>query len=309
MQNKADKIFFILKSLIDNFKNLQWVLCTKNDYMILLVMSLPKIPIVENSSLLNSSLTQAGDNCTTNELLPITYLASGLLGDFIHQLSIVNEKYRITVRKGIIYMTESLGSFQWGLARTFEYIKPFLLKQNYIYDLRIHDGSTCDINLSIWRYDHHNIYSWHMIFKRHYDVSWSDTPWFCTQGISKYKNTVFISTSPKRWVTGFNYIKLIIILGPDIRFLASEKSNYYHFVSLTGIEIPLVLAPSFTEMVDAIQGCSLFVSTLSTPLAIADALHKKRLALLEWNMNDGYIAANTNPSFITPISNLNLIHL
>ena len=261
-------------------------------------MSLYKIPIVENSPLPNIS----------SSALPIIYLASGLLGDFIHQLSIVNEKYRITGRKGIIYMTESLEPFQWGLARTYEDIKPFLLKQNYIYDLRIHDGCECDINLSTWRYDP-DIYSWHTIFKRHYDVSWSDTPWFCTQGMSKYKNTVFISTSPKRWVTEFNYIKLIIILGPDIRFLASEISNYYHFVSLTGIEIPLVLAPSFTEMVDAIQGCSLFVSTLSTPLAIADALHKKRLALLECNTIDGYIAAKTNPSFITPKSNLNLIHL
>lgn len=62
-------------------------------------------------------------------------------------------------------------------------------------------------------------------------------------------------------------------------------------------------------MVEAIQGCALFVSTLSTPLAIADALHKKRLALIEPNTKDGYVAANTNPSFITSISNLDLLHL
>lgn len=59
-------------------------------------------------------------------------------------------------------MTEILESFQWGLARTYEDIKPFLLKQNYIYDLRIHDGCECDINLSTWRYDP-DIYSWHTI--------------------------------------------------------------------------------------------------------------------------------------------------
>jgi hypothetical protein len=264
-------------------------------------MSLPKIPIAENSS-----LVQAGDNSTTFELPPITYLASGHLGDFIHQLSIVNEKYRASGRKGIIYMTESLEHFRWGLVRTYEDIKPFLLKQNYIYDLRIHDGCSCDINLSIWRYNFLNFKSWHIIFKHHYDVTWSETPWFRTQGISKYKNTVFISTSPTRWMKEFNYIKLIIILGPDVRFLATEKSNYDHFVISTGIEIPLVLASSFTEMVDAIQGCALFVSTLSAPLAIADALHKKRLALQSWS---NYIEAGTNPSFITPKSNLNLIHL
>jgi hypothetical protein len=62
-------------------------------------------------------------------------------------------------------------------------------------------------------------------------------------------------------------------------------------------------------MVDAIQGCALFVSTLSAPLAIADALHKKRLALLESWCSCGYRSAGTNPSFITPKSNLNLIHI
>jgi hypothetical protein len=297
------RYFFILKSIIDNFKNLQWVLCRKNDYVVLLVMSLPKIPIVENSS-----LTQGGDDCTTFELPPITYLASGHLGDFIHQLSIVNEKYRITGRKGIIYMTDSIEHFRWGLVRTYEDIKPIILKQHYIYDLRIHDGCSCDINLSIWRFNI-NFNSWHTIFKYHYDVSWSDTPWFCTQGMTKYKNTVFISTSSMRFLEQFNYTKLIIIFGPDIRFLTSEKSNYDHFVASTGIEIPLVLAPSFTEMVEAIQGCALFVSTPSAPLAIADALHKKRLALLDPCTPDGYIAASTNPSFITPKSNLNLIHI
>jgi hypothetical protein len=269
-------------------------------------MPLPIIPIVEDSPLLNIKSSEI-------ELLPITYLSSGLLGDFIHQLSIVNEKYRITGRKGIIYLTERFESFGWGLMRTYEDIKPFLMTQNYIYDLRIHDGCSCDINLSIWRHDTdfytcHTI-SWHTIFRRHYDVPWSDTPWFCTQGLTQYKNTVFISTSAKRFLNEFNYIKFINVLGPDVRFLTSEKSNYDHFVTLTGITIPLVLAPSFTEMVDAIQGCALFVSTLSAPLAIADALHKKRLALIHFNCTDAYIAARTNPSFITCKSNMDLIHL
>ena len=264
-------------------------------------MSLPIISIVENSPLLNI-------NSSAIEFLPITYLSSGMLGDFIHQLSIVNENYRRSGRKGIIYMTERFEYFGWGLARTYEDIKPFLLTQNYIYDLRIHDGCSCDINLSIWRQDP-NLFSWHTIFRRHYDVPWSDTPWFCTQGMTKYKNTVFISTSAKRYLNEFNYIKLINILGPDVRFLTSEKSNYDHFISLTGITIPLVLASSFTEMVDAIQGCALFVSTLSAPLAIADALHKKRLALIQFDSIDGPIAARTNPSFITDKSILDLIHL
>jgi hypothetical protein len=91
---------------------------------------------------------------------------------------------------------------------------------------------------------------------------------------------------------------LVSSLGTDVRFLASEKSNYDHFVSKTGIELPLVNPSSFTELVYAIQGCKLFIGTLSAPLAIADALHKKRIALQQ-DDNDGRIASNTNSSFVT----------
>ena len=234
------------------------------------------------------------------EFSPITYIASGLLGDFIHQLSVVNEKYQLTGRKGIIYMTNTIEPFRWGLERTYEDIRPFLLTQSYIHDVRIHDGTTCDINLSIWRsnIDYQND-SWHTIFKRNYDIEWSKTPWFITQGNPDYTNTVFISTSPNRWwCEPFDCTMLVSSLGSDVRFLASEKSNYDHFVSKTGIELPLVNPSSFTELVSAIQGCKLFIGTLSAPLAIADALHKKRIALQQ-DDSDGSIASKTNPSFVT----------
>jgi hypothetical protein len=243
------------------------------------------------------------------EFSPITYLASGLLGDFIHQLSVVNEKYQLTGRKGIIYMTNAIEPFRWGLERTYEDIRPFLLTQCYIHDVRIHDGTTCDINLSKWRYNMNFMTdSWHSIFKRNYDIEWSKTSWFKIQGNTNYTNTIFISTSPNRWwEEPFDCSMLVSSLGPDVRFLASEKSNYDHFVSKTGIELPLVNPSNFTEMISAIQGCKLFIGTLSAPLAIADALHKKRIALQQ-DDNDSRLASNTNPSFVTSKDSLtNLI--
>jgi hypothetical protein len=234
------------------------------------------------------------------EFTPITYVASGLLGDFIHQLSVINEKYQLTGRKGILYMTNSIEPFRWGLERTYADIRPFLLTQSYIHDLRIHDGTECEINLSKWRWNMNFMTdSWHTIFKRNYDIDWSKTPWFKTQGNKEYINTVFISTSPNRWWSEpFNCAELVNKLGPDVRFLASEKSNYDHFVSKTGIRLPLVIASNFTDLVYAIQGCKLFVGTLSAPLAIADALHKKRIALQQHD-EDSSIASKTNSSFVT----------
>ena len=234
------------------------------------------------------------------EFTPITYIACGLLGDFIHQLSVINEKYRLTGRKGILYMSNSLETFRWGIERTYVDIRPVLLTQSYIHDLRIHDGTDCEIHLSKWRHDvNHQIDSWHTVFKRHYDIEWSKTPWFKIQGNPEYENTVFISTSPNRWWDEpFDCSMLVSSLGPDVRFLASEQSNYDHFVSKTGITLPLVIASNFTELVSAIQGCKLFIGTLSAPLAIADALHKKRIALQQHDY-DSYLAGKTNPSFVT----------
>jgi len=232
------------------------------------------------------------------EFTPITYFAGGFLGDFIHQLSVVNEKYQLTGRKGIVYMTNSIEPFRWGLERTYEDIKPFVSTQPYIHDLRIHDGTTCDINLSKWRADL-KCESWHSVFKRHYDIDWSKNSWFKIEGNSEYTNTVFISTSPNRWwKEPFDCSMLVNQLGADVRFLASEKSNYDHFVSKTGIVLPFVNPSNFTELVSAIQGCKLFVGTLSAILAVADALHKKRIALQD-DDDDGRLAAKTNPSFLT----------
>ena len=232
------------------------------------------------------------------EFTPITYLSGGLLGDFIHQLSVVNEKYQLTGRKGIVYMTNGVEPFRWGIEKTCQDIKPLVTSQSYIHDLRIDDGTKCDINLSKWR-DDLKCESWHSVFKRHYNIDWSKNLWFKIQGNPEYTNTVFISTSPNRWwKEPFDCSMLVNQLGPDVRFLASEKSNYDHFVSKTGIALPLVNPSNFTELVSAIQGCKLFVGTLSAPLAIADALHKKRIALQD-DDDDGRLAAKTNSSFLT----------
>jgi hypothetical protein len=243
------------------------------------------------------------------EFIPVTYLSSGLLGDFIHQLSVVNETYRTTGRKGIIYMTDAMEKFRLGLKETHADVTPFLLTQPYIADVRLHDGTNCDVNLSKWRdqfFFHTD--SWHTVFKRHYGITWSKSPWFTIEGNSAYANTVFISTSPNRWWSQpFDHKKLVSRLGPDVRFLAFEKSNYDHFVSKTGITLPLVIAKSFTEIVSIIQGCKMFVSTLSSPLSVADALHKKRIALQLEDDLDAMMASKTNPSFVTYRSNLDSI--
>jgi len=56
----------------------------------------------------------------------VRYLASGKLGDFIHQLSVINETFLETGQKGILYMTDKPEGFSFGLEGTFNDIQSFI---------------------------------------------------------------------------------------------------------------------------------------------------------------------------------------
>jgi len=243
------------------------------------------------------------------EFPPITYLASGQLGDFIHSLSVVNEKYKETGRKGLVYMTEYPGPdnswtfFHRGVKETYNDVYPFLKQQSYIHDVLIHSGESCEYNLAQWRMNFSVYEGWNSIYGRNYGIEWSKSAWFISDFDEKYSNTVFITTTPRRWwIEPFDMHKLISKLGPDVRFLASEMSNYEHFHEKTGIDLPVVFVESFTDVVRVIASCKILVGTLSAHISIADALHKKRIAMQRGV--DHEMASRTNPSFLTPYCDL-----
>jgi len=243
---------------------------------------------------------------------PIVYLAGGQLGDFIHSLSVVKENYIKTGRKGLVCMTDNAGwiytFFNRGVQATHLDILPLIRQQPYIEDLRIHTDESIDCNLSLWRTNFSIYEGWQDIYGRNYNVEWSKTPWLSSDIDEQYSNTVFISTTPRRWWDEpFDMVKLISKLGPDVRFLASEISNYEHFCEQTGIKPPVVIVSSFTEVVQVIASCKLLVGTLSAHVSIADALHKKRISLQTGA--DHEIASRTNPSFLTPQSNLDTLEM
>ena len=62
---------------------------------------------------------------------PIHYTASGLLGDFIIQLSVICENYYKTGQKGILTMTDAI-PFRNGLHATYNDIQSIVKSQPYI---------------------------------------------------------------------------------------------------------------------------------------------------------------------------------
>jgi hypothetical protein len=72
-----------------------------------------------------------------SDINPLFYIASGKLGDFILQLSIINEKYISSGRKGILYINDIMEPFQYSVDKTYKDIYSLIIKQNYIQQFKI----------------------------------------------------------------------------------------------------------------------------------------------------------------------------
>lgn len=231
----------------------------------------------------------------------IRYTSGGRLGDFIHQLSIVYEKYLQTGRKGILYISDQHGGdvFAWGVGKTFQDIYPIITSLPYIERFEIYTDQVYDYNLSLWRLTP-DLYSksWQQIFSDTYDLPWASHAWLTSPIRSDLADVTLISTSPNRWNDGFDWKRFIPSLPGRVLFLRINASDYEHFKSESGVEIPYVDVPSFSELVVAIHSCQKFVGTLSMPLTVADGLKKDRIAITQPGHIDEMIAARSDSRYV-----------
>ena len=241
---------------------------------------------------------------STNE--PIRYGCGGRLGDTIHQLSIVNEKYLKTGRKGVVYLSDTLGDpFDRGVESTFNDIREVIELQPYIESLHIHNGESIDINLSKWRgsqfsYDQ----SWKQTFQETFNVPWNDNPWISTIPNLQYKDTTFLSVGTNRYNHVLRYHEMYKKID-NLVFLATSQDIYDTFVSKTGVRMPYLICSSFSDLASVIMGCKGIIGSLSMPLALADAMWKPRLAITYGVNYDNLVATLTDSRFILYTEDLN----
>ena len=236
---------------------------------------------------------------------PIRYAAGGKLGDFIHQLSVVYERYLQTGRRGCLYLSDTLpGSdcFARGAETTCVDIAPILMKLPYIDRVEVYTGQRYDVNLSSWR-STPELYSksWQQIYGEAYAVSWGAHAWMTAPKRDDLVNVVLVNTSPTRWTDEVNWNTLFAKLGGTPMFLNTNPSDYQHFCQRTGLRLPCVDGSSFTDIVTAIQSCRIFVGTLSMPLAVADALKHERIAITKRGSPDESVAIRTDSRYVHQI--------
>ena len=215
------------------------------------------------------------------EFTPITYVAGGLFGDFIHELSVINEMFYNTGRKGILYLSNQGDVFRFGLKNTFHDTYETICSQPYIHKYSIYNNEPVDINLSSWRTTPY-LYNgnWNYVFKSTFSVDWGKHKWINTRIDNKWQNKVVVNTSDRRFVSiEIDFDLLYKQYGNDIVFLSMKPdfSDYSHFYSNTGVFLNAYYIKTFTEMCTIINSCKLFVGTLSGPLSISHATQTRRI--------------------------------
>jgi FkbM family methyltransferase len=234
------------------------------------------------------------------KLKTIDYLAGGKLGDFLHQLSVVYEKFLQTGQKGRVFMSSDVGDpFQRGVSETYKDILPLIGDLPYIESLHVHNGEKFHYNLSSWR-SQPNIYtySWRDIFYFSYDVAWGRHAWLTTTVNEDFKDVTLISTTPARW-NNINWTNLFDEIAGPFMFLNINENDFEHFCKETKLNIPSIKCNSFSEIAIAIQSCKMLIATLSMPLALADGMKKRRLAIMPpRDCLDNFISKKTDDNWI-----------
>jgi hypothetical protein len=224
------------------------------------------------------------------EFIPIIYLATGKLGDFLNQLSVVAENYYESGRKGILYICETSefhdSNFTFGLEKTYQDTYNVIKNLNYIYDYKLYNNEEYDINLSKWRHNM-NITNWYEIYKSNYNIEWGKNKWLNGSYDSKWSNKIIINVTPYRFLSENCILRLKEIINNnninDFIFISNEKEHYDYFILNLNIKIEYYQPNNFDEIVTIINSCKIGFLGYSSMAVIANALHKNHIIIGQFN--------------------------
>lgn len=222
----------------------------------------------------------------------VIYKSSGRLGDFIYQLSVINENFIETGNKGLLYISSDNEPFAHGLEKAYNDTKDYIKSLPYISEYKIYNGEHYDINLSSWRSSPLLFKaSFDIIYKETFNVSWAKNQWLFSEKNSKFDGKILISCN-KSFRFPSNRILNKIFESYDIKnmiFISQSYKDYLNFKAKTGITLDCHIAETISDFIIAINSCYLFIGSLSSPLTYAYGLKKKNITLLSNSIDDIHV--------------------
>lgn len=222
---------------------------------------------------------------------PIVYRSSGRLGDFIHQMSVVNELFLKTGRKGLIYLCNNPEPFD-NFINTFNDLLTVMKKQIYIYDIDLFNNQKYDIDLSSWRFNRitwSGSASWFDVFNSQYKIdSWGKNKWLNFENVEKYNNCIIICNTTRDDRNNYHYLKNLnnlLKLNNDkkVIFACSDRKEFEFFKTHSNFECEMEQFNTLNDWWSAISSCYLFIGNVSSPLSVAYACHKNNIGILVEN--------------------------
>jgi len=220
----------------------------------------------------------------------IIYISGGLLGDFFHQLSIIKENYINTGKKGILYLS-NVERFRNDLATVYKDTYEIIILQEYILKYEIHNNQHFNINLSSWR---QNKYLWSRqiiyTFKDEYGIDFGKHKWLTNiENNIEWNDKIIINTTSYRFPDDPKHLafynKLFNEMPHDkIIFVSAIEEEYINFMNKTNLKINYYKPASLMDLCIVINSCKLFLGSLSSPMSIATALHKKCIYPISTNL-------------------------
>jgi hypothetical protein len=227
---------------------------------------------------------------------PINYLCGGRMGDLMHVLLVIKSNYENLGRKGNLFISEGHGgeAFAHPINKVYEDVKELIDFQKYINSFSIYNGERVDVNLNSWRGSRHLFKKgWIDILCDTYKIQTSTNPWLEFSKVSDYEDFTIIHRSLNRNTSTFPWEN--IIEKEKCLFVTTNPVEADRFKSQFFTES--VVVPSISELARIINSGKKFVGNMSSPLAIAHALGKHRLAELFHTDEVHYIGDSILPNF------------
>ena len=251
------------------------------------------------------------------EIKPIVYVSSGKLGDFFHQLSVINERFLNTGRKGILYIGNDIGgdNFTYDLNKTYQDTYKLISEQIYIKTYSIYNNEQYDVNLTTWR-SSNLLYknNWHNIFSNTYNVKWGINKWLDVPVDNLWSDIILFNTTFYREINlgNIQIEDLFLKYKRRIKFIDLNPEQTAIFNNKYGnFEIEIYKPSNLYECIVAINSCKLFIGNLSSPLAFAYCLHKKCIVGFSNSIDDihHFELENLMTNIINPLSNFSMNEL
>lgn len=210
----------------------------------------------------------------------INYITGGRLGDMMHALLVIKQNYVTSGKKGNLFLFVGKGGdgFSFHLEKVYKDTKDLILFQEYINSYSIYNGEHIDVNLNDWRKSP-LLYreNWINILTKTFNLSTPPSEnWLSYTTNPDYKDFTIIHRTYYRNNHLFPWQH--IIDNEKCLFVTTNIEECKLFNKTFSVECLAV--NSISELALVINSGKKFVGNMSSPLAIAHALGKPRLAEL-----------------------------